>query len=260
MIVRPLTRRNAEGDLYRRLDAVEAQIAAALELERRARVERARISDRERADFLQAECVVYLIREAYRDGDNQVVDDLAGILIDRCAVVLAAKLRKLGPDMAAEASDEVIELLFAKIIDLDSDVSDYYQVRFWAGLESLAISAFRRYLWQVKQAADVLPLSALAGQEIEQDDSDDAVQHTAASTDYRDPVLSPEQFVLCEDALVLLPEPIRSAFALRYYANWPIESQDPDVPTLSEAFGVTPRAIRKWFEKADKILENWRGA
>jgi len=61
--VRPLTRRNRQGSVYERTEAVEERIRFALCLKPAAMIEQARIRDYKAPNYLQEECLVYLIRE-----------------------------------------------------------------------------------------------------------------------------------------------------------------------------------------------------
>ena len=71
--------------------------------------------------------------------------------------------------------------------------------------------------------------------------------------------LSPEKRLMLREGLLLLPEPIRTAFVLHHYDGWQIESNDPQAPTIAKHFGKTPRTIRNWMAQAEAILESWRG-
>ena len=64
---------------------------------------------------------------------------------------------------------------------------------------------------------------------------------------------------LIRDALSRVKEPYRTAYLLRNYAGWPIEDQDPNVPTISRKFGVDPRTIRNWLKAVEDELQSWRG-
>ena len=68
-----------------------------------------------------------------------------------------------------------------------------------------------------------------------------------------------DEFNLAKQALGTIKEPFRTAFILRYFEDWPIESNDPDQPTISKFFGKTSRTIRYWLQKAETALEKWRG-
>ncbi len=251
--VEPLTRRNTAGQRYTRLAQVEAQIQRALELSSSALLVAAGNTDQSAADYLQEETLVYLIRASRRRGQEVLVNDLSGVLIERCASFIDRKLWGLGEE-AADAYQEVILELFNQILDLNSDRGDFLQVRFWVGIERLVFSAFGRALKRSISQDETVPLDSLAGY----DGPDDAEAPTVRPA-LVDPELSLEDKSLYREALRLLPEPIRTAFILRHYHGWPIEDQDPTILTISRYFGKTARTIRNWLAEAEEILARWRG-
>lgn len=241
---RPLTRRNADGQVYRRLPEVEAQLVAALRLEPRQLLERAATSDPAAPGYLCEEALVYLLREAHGLGERETATALAEALVRRATPTIRARLRALGRGRLEEACADVVEELFVRILDLDSDRGDFLQVRFGVVLKRLCIDVFGRYVHQPREQ----PLAV--GEPGE--DEDDPLE-------LAEPSLPLDERVLLQEALARLDEPYRSAFVLRYYEDWPVEDRDPSVPTLSRHFGVTPRTIRNWLRRAHETLQRWRG-
>ena len=181
MTIRPLTRRNAAGDLYQRTQRVEDQIAEALGLAPEALVERARIQDYRAADYLQEECLVYLIREFHREGRCFLVDDLSAVLIERITRIAGPKLWSLGRELAGEAFTDVAAEVFPAIVNLESDAADFAQVRFRVYVERRATSAFRRYDRRLEEATLIVDgeddgaVSVEDGPDIDGDPVEDAV-------------------------------------------------------------------------------------
>jgi DNA-directed RNA polymerase specialized sigma24 family protein len=259
--IEPLTRRNAEGAVYRREAVVEHQIAEALQLPPDRLRERAAVGDQQAAEYLKEECLVYLVRHYHRAGERRLVSDLAEALLRRCGNLINGHLRSLDAEAARDGYNDVIERLFAQILDLGSDRGDFLQVRFWPALDKLAVRAFNQQLTLHKRAQAGVPISSLAGYDRDEDDEARQVVRPRGEAEAASP--SGEPMVirddLIRDALSHIEEPYRSAFLLRHYAGWPIEGQDPNVRTISQHFGKDPRTIRNWLKKANVALETWRG-
>ena len=83
-MVRPLTKRKEDGELYVRPEAVEEQVADALREDGEVLRGRLRIHERGSPGHLRTECLVHVLREASRNGDEQMVNaSVEGILV-RC--------------------------------------------------------------------------------------------------------------------------------------------------------------------------------
>lgn len=250
----PLTRRNADGQVYQRLPVVDGQICEALGLadeELRSRLE---VRDVESPAFLKEESLVYLIRHHHGVGTRELVNDLAECLLSRCATWIDGKLSGLRTDMREDGNSGVVAEVFDRILDLDSDRGDFLQVRFWMGIQRITVSVFWKQIDQ---------FDTESSGDYDQATIDDLTQQGAVvvpTASIGRPVESEAiDNVLIEAALHQLEEPIRSAYLLRHLKDWPIEDQDPAIQTISRHFGKTPRTIRNWLSKADEILEAWRG-
>lgn len=259
--IEPLTHRNADGMVYRREPMVERQITGALALSPDRLRERAAVADQQAGEYLQEECLVYLIRHYHRAGDSALVSDLSAALLRRCAKLIEGHLRRLDAEAARDGYNDVVEWLFAPILDLASDRGDFLQVRFWPALEKLAVRAFNQQLTLSKRAQAAVPLSSLAGYDRDAGDEPERVVRPRDLAAVTSP--SGETAViendLIRDALSRIDEPFRSAFLLRHYFDWPVEDQDPAVRTISRHFGKDPRTIRNWLKKAEESLQTWRG-
>nr|MBA4115594.1 hypothetical protein [Rubrobacter sp.] len=158
MHVRPLTRRNRQDVVYQRMETVEERIRSALCLKPSAMIKEARVRDYTAPNYLREECLVYLIREYKIRGERRIVEDLTEILLRRCSRSINDGLRNLsseGGDQSQtveHAFRDVVEELFDRILDLESDRGDFLQVRFWPVVEKLRIGAFNSYLEALNQA------------------------------------------------------------------------------------------------------------
>ena len=248
-MAKPLTRRNSLGDLYTRTPVVESQIAEALKLDPPSLLERARISAYEAPDYFQGECLVYMIREYCSRGEDLFTCNLFEVLFARCSGFIYGLLNISDNHNREDAYQEVVTNLTEKIINLESDEADFYQVRFWLGLKRLAITEFGR---QVRRSDEIKASVSLDDLVEEGDLVEPATQ--------LEEMLSREVLAECREGLLVLKMPQREAFILRHYDGWPIESKDSSKVTLSVRFGVTPRTIRNWLSEAENALRKWRAA
>ena len=254
----PLTRRNADGDIYRRLATVDRQIQDALGLNPEELLRLSAVRDENAPGFLREESLVYLIRHYHRVGNRPVVNDLSECLLTRCATLIDGWLNRLSVDCKKEAYADVVQELFCRILDLQSDYGDFLQVRFWMALKRLTAQGFRR---QVKLQRRHPPLTSPPGYSGEE--SSLSTRGTVVREPGESAARSVEAQVIEEsvirEALSQLEGPSLSAYLLRYYYEWPIEDQDPTVQTISRRFGKTPRTIRNWLARAEESLATWRG-
>lgn len=252
--LRPLTKFSANGTPYQRDSKVNYQIVFALSLTPEKLIECAKLDDSEHPDYFREEVLVYLIREAHLYQNNNLLDALSEILLRRIVVSIRNRLQALGGD-AEQAYDDVIVKLFTRILDFEKQRGDFFQVRFKSALKTVCIDVYRRY----NNKRQIL----YKDQGGESEDSDDVQEERIrpVSLFASESVLdNPENIILMREALETLPEPIQTTYILRHKDGWKIETIDPDTPSLSEHFKVTPRTIRNRLDKAEKILDNWRKA
>jgi hypothetical protein len=259
--LKPLTQQTKEGFLYHRPDEIEKQISHALTLSPDEVIVRAQISDSEDSGFLKEESLVYLILAYHNSNDWEAFNSLSDILIKRIVRQYHSFFRGFDTLSLTEAGDELLTQLFLRILKIEDSKGDYFQVRFWSGIKLLAISIFRKKVSDYKQEKNMVPLSDLAGDELEESENglDDQAPGTIRPLDPPSATASIETAVLADEGLHSLKEPIRTAYLLHHWAGWQIESKDPLEPTISKHFNVTPKTIRNWLTKAEGDLKKWRG-
>ncbi len=246
-VVMPLTRRG-----YVRLAKVEWQIGKAVTLDGPALLLRARRRDEAAPDFLAPEALVYFIRGAIRNGEEQIRDNLFRELLERCNPYFRNKFRGFGredrEDLQGEVQCIIIEDLFAR-----DDRSDFMQVRFWTYLERRCIDACRPMF---RQAIDTESLdTGYLG-----DDESEGLNKVDQVVDEQ---LSSEEFAMISEGLRQLPPRLQHVFWLRHYFGLPIGSDkhaedEGKEMTIAVAFGCSGRTVRNWLKEANRILAKFR--
>ena len=248
LAVEPLTRGG-----YRRLPAVERQIADAVKLDPPVLIQRALQRDENDLDFLSAETLVYFIRRAIRNDDIKTRDALFRELFERCQPYFRGKFRGFGredrEDLQGEVKKRVVEDLFAQ-----DDRSDFMQVRFWAYLEKRSIDACRTVCHPTDDS-ESLDTSYFG---------DSVSEGWTRLETTADSGLSPEELAMISEGLAKLPQRLRRVFVLRHYFCMKIGADDPandtgDEPTIATQFDCTGRTIRNWLKEAERLLAGFRG-
>lgn len=255
----PLTHRNKKGELYLRTDEVEEQIWVALSLDRSELLERAANLDHTSVGYLGPECLVFLIRHFAGASDGDMVHALSRGLLNRCARRIRKAFEPLDDREAREeAKSWVVAQLFGKVLDLASDRGDFFQVRFWVGLDALTFKALRRAYTAEKRANTMLRLSELAGEDSEDDDPPVFRGRSEVSLD---PSQWPDRTALLKDAeraLAAMNPKHAEVFKMKHLYDIPIEDKNPEVYTISRHYDKSPRTIQNWLTAAESALQRWR--
>lgn len=247
---RPLTRRNTANKVYERLPEVEAQIAETLALDHSALVEVAG-RNYESPAHVKDETLCYLIRERLRANRNDETNELIEVLLRRHAGTINWRVRACVDERHHEdCKGDITTELLTGLFDLDSDRSDFAQVRFGLFFKMLtteAIKRFRRLQKQEQQAATNYPQG---------EDADDESNPIDKLADER--ALSVEDRAVYRDALMRLPDELRTIFILRHYDGWQIEADSADEPSISRYCNVTPRTVHNRLKEAEARLRRLR--
>jgi DNA-directed RNA polymerase specialized sigma24 family protein len=245
--VKPLTRRSqTTGGLYYRRPEVERQIEEALGQSRTQIEGRLRERDEASEHFLKEECLVYLIREFARRGDDAMSSEISNVLAARCMNFIKRHVRRLiSPSYLDECRSDILMQAFERIHDFETDRADYMEVSFRHYLKRLSNDSIEKY-------------GAAQKREWITDSFDEVVatqEGTKSKVSEPSGDLSEELFdsIRLREALVMLPPHIQTAFILHYLDGYLIESNDPNIPTLAKYFDKTPRTIRNWLVQGVKI-------
>jgi DNA-directed RNA polymerase specialized sigma24 family protein len=142
----------------------------------------------------------------------------------------------------------VITYVVSKIMDIEDDIGDFYQVRFWVALKRAMLSEYDKQIKEIEIEEDCIRID----EQPEGEDGDEP------SFEIADTSLSQEDLSLIKSGLSVLTEPYKTVFLLRYYEGWPIRSNDPTEITISSHFNKTPRTVQNWLDTAKGELVKWR--
>jgi hypothetical protein len=242
--------------LYARPPAIEASIELALREDLTTLSQRAMLSNQRSVNFLPLECIVHLLRDARRRGDENTMNALMPPLLMRCEAILKKRIAETLPN-PAEIRENILSdftLLFVEDgTEGHSDELDYYECRFNLAFRSFRITHLRQELSRTQ------PLEHLAIQ-------DDASPH-ATDEEFRLPrkvLTTPAaQFnnALRNEglkAILNLPSDDQKAFILCRVLGYKEESEDPSVLTAAKVCGVTGRTIRNRLTRAEAKLSHFQ--
>jgi DNA-directed RNA polymerase specialized sigma24 family protein len=254
-MVRPLSKDGQGGTRYERPQAVEAKIAAALNLDSAAVLARAKLSDPKNAEYLSSECLVHLIREALRRRDEKTFNTLLPTLLRRCEANLLRTVDDRMPGAAQIREDILSEfgLMFAQDgSEEHGGELDYYECRFNRAFRALRIDHIR-----VAKAAlePLVPLPASRDDGADETPDEEVLAGMSESANHK---ATQEDHVYLGElirAIENLAPDLRQAFVLCRIFGYEEESEDPSKRTAATICGVTGRTVRNRLARADKQLK-----
>lgn len=251
-MTQPLRKRDSNGRVYERPAEIEATLETVVNQELSKLKCRGEVSDRTSPEFLPSECLVYLIREARRLGNDETMNVLLPILLRRCAANLKRKVPESGLPNAYEIREEILSrfsVLFAEDGEANHlDELDYYECRFNRAFRTLRIDILNRERKRAEKLERIESDKSMAGE-----DSADDEELRRDSEELRS---QPSQIprVHLKELLEFLPENERRAAVLCYLMGYKEESNDPLERTAATICKVSGRTIRKRLRRASTML------
>lgn len=241
--VPPLTCSGGDGKLYYRRADIEKKI---LEM-----VQKRPSEWVEAADILPAEVLVYLIR-AIASSDADVTGSLIFKLTDRTQQVVSRWAR----GFSKVETEEIVHTINRKIVELvlatePSNQSEILEVAFSEAVK-------RRTLKEVSKVQN-RPSSSQKSIDADNppDQPDEAVDALEGLLQMEDAARLPELLRKAEGAV---RDPRHyEVLVLRFGYNWPIESNDPEQPTLATKYGVSSRQVRNWIKQGLETIRTALG-
>jgi hypothetical protein len=234
------------GERYQRRTEVEQQIECivATPLQMWPQYARTRFNDTR----VKNETIVYLIRETWDLGENEVLLDLHRCLFDRMATIIRHRAHKLGlrdcPPVAEYVQAKLMDRLYR---ELASPAAEYLEVSFGAAV----VAEVHR--WNRKHGEYWRRLDLDADEPtIDRETVGEAEYRCALSLTEIDNRIDIEQLVRL--ASTVLATPHFEAFYLHFVEGVPVEDHATRIG-LQTMFSRRPRVIYLWLERAIDLLK-----
>lgn len=260
-MARPLTKTESDGALYMRPPGVEAQIDETVRLSLPDLRVRLLITDRNHPGHLRSECLVHVVREGRRSGNQALMSAVLPVLLGRCEANLLVKVPDGGmPDAASlrqEILDDLTELF---VMDGSGDLPDeldFYECRFNKAFRALRIDGVRRDARRRKRTIKVVDLPPL-----EVESMPDAYEDAFARVSETFRVLPTQEWDVFREpfvqAIEALPPDEREAVMLVHVFGYKEESEDPEEETAATRCNCTGRTIRNRLTRAAAKLSRFK--
>jgi hypothetical protein len=257
-MVRELKKRNKDGVLYKRPEAIESLIEVALQQDLERLHRRAWLTERQGGEFLPMECLVHLIRDALRRGERSLFDALLRPLLARAEQMLKAKIPDTGLPNAADIRENILSdfsfLFVEDCHDEQKNELDYFECRFNSAFACFRIDFLRRESTRSKNLEQFPANDEGAGVDSdERSVKSQEVEWSVPATQVQT-IFGKERL----KAIVGLPEEERKVVILCGVLGFKEESEDPTIVTAATLCGVTGRTIRNRLKRAAAKLSNFR--
>lgn len=245
-MVRPLTKRRPNRELYTRPPAVETHIDETLRLDLDTLRQRLTITNHQTSGYLRSECLVHLIREAIRTGDNDRINLVLPVLLLRCETILKNKISDSHRFDAESLREEVLGQFGEMLTDANSEKLDFFECRFNSAFRTFRIDLVNE---EVDRPEETLPFPPSSDREWEGSDENILARLSdVVST----PVTQESSVFLSEiwEALMALPVEERQAVILCHVMGYKVESEDPNEVTAATRCNCSGRTIRNRLVRA----------
>jgi hypothetical protein len=246
--IKKLTKRKKEmGSLYTRRSEAELQIGKVLSLDTEQILEFTKVRERNAADYLLDETIVYLLREP--QGEVNFREALYRELNRRIWKLLKKFYKRFKSGADFEDFGQKIELtVLKKIFDINSDSADYAQVNFGDFVIKTAKVVWRGELVKIEREKEFFYTEREGDTEETCNQIENSIKSNDALTDYT---------MMLKEGLDKLPPHIMTVAEL-LLDGWQIESKNEMEPTISRKLDVSSRTIRNWLKEARAILADYQ--
>ena len=255
-MARPLTK-HKDGVRYTRPSVVEANIDDVVRAEPATVRRRLLVTDKSASGYLRSECLVHIIREAHRNGDEKTRDAVLPVLLGRCEAILGTKVSDRLPNAAQLREDvlsELCELLLTDGAGDQPDELDFYECKFNLAFRTLRLDVIERELRVVNRNADLPDHGDV--------DKPDAYEDAFArvSEAFQTPAIQQSKLFLEDlwEAINALPPDQRRAVILVHVLGYDEESENPKKVTAATLCNCTGRTIRNRLSRAAEKLARFK--
>jgi hypothetical protein len=238
----PLRKRSLKGELYTRFSGIEERLGELIALPQNEIIARCATEDEASPKYIPSECLMYLVR-ANRDNTPGIYfETIYTLLLQRVMEQLPPEHDSnfTNSEIRSEALGGLAELLAGDRLAYD-DRLDYYEIRFKDAVATLRQAAARKPQRIENRSA---PLEA------NPDDPDGGefshkIEKAGGSLDEENfnKYFGNYDRARLAEAISTLPE-LQIAILEMLNNDIPIDSQDPEVFTISKALGKAEKTIR----------------
>jgi len=248
----PLKKRKPEGDLYTRPDDIERKLRELVGLSTDEIITRCGVESSAEDKYIPSECLMYLVRANRESTPGVYFETIYKTLLARVMEQLpsADNTNLKSSEIRVETLGDFAELLAADRLNYDERL-DYYEVRFKDSVAKLRLNAARE---PIRLDFRQRPLDANP----EDPDGGELAHHIEKAGGSMDLGNFQKYFgshdrTKLDEAISTLPE--HQIAILEMLKNEiPIDSQDPEVWTISKALGRAEKTIRLQRDQAVKKL------
>ena len=261
---RPLQKRDQNGNLYIRSARIEAMVDVAVKQNVPILISRASIVDGQSADFLDSECLVYLIRDFWRRDDAQTMSVLLPALLRRCEATLNAKLKGRNLPNIDQTIEDILgefSLLFLEDgTGSNPNQLDYFECRFNSAFWAFRTDHLRR---ESAVRKHTIPLPSVHENEADDDASSEEILYRlsqafdASALQQQDAFLADVNHQGLLSAIDALPQDERNAVILCHIYGYKVESLDASEITAATLCKVSGRTIRSRLADAARKLSSF---
>lgn len=246
--IKTLTKRTRQGELYVRRPDAQLQIEKILTLEKAQIL--AMLEGRKRrdeTDYLLDETIVYLLREAKIENDNEMIETLY-LELNRRIFKLLLKFRRSFQNNQADFEDfgQKVEMaILRKVFDTDSNSADFAQAQFGSFVISEAKGIWKQNLVRVNREEALFD----SGREEE--------YNRLENISWTNELSAESRLIIQEGLRNLSPE--HQTVAAMLLDGFQIESKNAKEPTISKHLGVSSRTVRNWVKEMRSVLMGYQG-
>lgn len=248
-MVDPLQKQDKAGVPYARFPDIERKLGELVTLPDPEVIARCALG-RDQENYVPTECLLHLLRCGFRAGNNQVIEPLFKAFIARLrrAIPLREQKETLARIQAFEQVQDRLVTLLSEDASVYQERLDFFEVQFKGALGTLLQDAKRQ---AQREDAKHTTLGDEDGE------IDPEVEKAAGAFDPFDPASLEDEYYrsLLDAAMEKLPLSQKRIIEM-IRMNMPIESQDPEVVTISKVLGVVEKTVRNRRDKAIATIKH----
>ena len=253
-MVRPLTKRKKNGEIYTRPKNVDEVIDEAIALEPAALQIRLEVADYHDPNYLYSECLVHLVRKAVRSDDQKLIGMVLPRLLSRCEANLQAKIFNGDIPDANGLREDILGDFSEKFASdgkgTNPNELDFFEVHFNSAFRTFRIDRTKVEHNRIENFINFSKLSV---------EDEGQIDDVLASLSTKFQVPATQENALLKNriwnAINALPAEERNAVVLCYYLGYKVESEDSGQVTAATICNCSGRTVRNRLSRAAARLK-----